>query len=330
MNLHPLIYRIITRLPFEPKRRLYRLEVEAKDIELLTIKDFVQRICDSAGCTPKETSNIKLAIDEACSNIIRHAYKDKVGGKITLEMGIGFADLMIKIIDYGHPFDFRGIKDPDLNHYVDIGKKGGLGIWLIKKVMTDVRYKAFPDHNELTLYRHLSKAPPKELGLKKGSYSISTKFSLGSIVLIFFLIASAFLYLNKQQQAKVYQQQRDKVVALLQTMSAEAGALMSRKSDLELDRLIREVMASDKDKVLSYSFVTSAEGRYLAHSDLDQLFKTYVPPPGVHVTRNPGIQIFRIQTPTGSLTDYASAVYFHGDWIGEFHVGESDAAIQQI
>jgi serine phosphatase RsbU (regulator of sigma subunit)/anti-sigma regulatory factor (Ser/Thr protein kinase)/transposase len=330
MNLHPFIYRIITRLPFEPKRRLFRLEVEAKDIELLTIKDFVQRICDSAGCTPKETSNIKLAIDEACSNIIRHAYKDKEGGKITLEMGIGFADLMIKIIDYGHPFDFRGIKDPDLNHYVDIGKKGGLGIWLIKKVMTEVRYKAFPDHNELTLYRHLSKAPPKELGLKKGSYSISTKFSLGSIVLIFFLIVSAFLYLNKQQQARVYQQQRDKVVGLLQTMSAEAGALMSRKSDLELDRLIREVMGSDKDKVLSYSFVTSGEGRYLAHSDLNQLFKTYVPPPGVSVTRTPGIQIFRIHTPEGILTDYASAVYFHGEWMGEFHVGESDAAIQQI
>ena len=330
MNLNPFLYRLLSRLPFEPKRRLYRLEVEAKDIELLTIKDFVQRVCDSAGCTPKEISNIKLAIDEACSNIIRHAYKDKEGGKINLEMGIGFGDLMIKIIDYGKPFDFSGIKEPDLNHYVDIGRKGGLGIWLIKKVMTDVRYKAFPDHNELILYRHLSKAPPKELGLKKGSYSISTKFSLGSIVLIFFLIASAFLYLNKQQQTRVFQQQREKVVTLLQTISAEAGALMFRKSDLELDRLIREVMGSDKDNVLSYSFVTSAEGRYLAHSDLNQLFKTYVPPSNVHTTRNPGVQIFKIPTPEGLLTDYASAIYFHGQWMGEVHIGEADAAIEQI
>ncbi len=330
MNLNPFIYRILSRLPFEPKRRLFRLEVEAKDIELLTVKDFVQRVCDSAGCTPKETSNIKLAIDEACSNIIRHAYKDKADGKIVLEMGIGFADLMIKVIDYGKPFDFRGVKDPDLNHYVDIGKKGGLGIWLIKKVMTDVRYTAFPDHNELILYRLLSKAPPKELGLKKGSYSISTKFSLGSIVLIFFIIASAFFYLNKQQQARVFQQQRENVVATLQTMSSEAGIFMARKSDLELDRLIREVLRGDKDRVLSYAFFVSPEGRYLAHSDLNQLFKVYSPPPDVQMTRNPGIQIFRIKKTEGVLTDYATAVYYHGQWMGEVHLGESDAAIQQI
>ncbi len=330
MNLTPFLYRVLSHLPFEPKRRLYRLEVEAKDIELLTIKDFVQRVCDSAGCSPKETSNIKLAIDEACSNIIRHAYKDKEGGKITMEMGIGFADLMIKITDYGTPFDFRGIKDPDLNHYVDIGKKGGLGIWLIKKVMTDVRYKAFSDHNELILYRHLSKAPPKELGLKKGSYSISTKFSLGSIVLIFFIIASAFLYLNKEQQARVFQQQKENATTILQTMASEAGIFMARKSDLELDRLIREVLHGDKDKVLSYTFVVSSEGRFLAHSDLNQMFKKYAPPPGVQTNRFPGVQIFRINSPDGPLTDYASAVYYHGQWMGEVHVGEDDAAIQEI
>src|ERR1700722_10676034 len=98
MNVYPYLYRLLNRLPFEPKRRQFRLEVEAKDIELLTIKDFIQRVCDSAGCASRETANIKLAIDEACSNIIRHAYKDKERGKITLEMGIGLADLKIKII----------------------------------------------------------------------------------------------------------------------------------------------------------------------------------------------------------------------------------------
>src|SRR5579859_1541500 len=112
-----------SKFSMEPRRRIYRLEVEAKEIELLTIKDFVQRVCDAAGCTPKETSNIKLAIDEACSNIIRHAYKEKPeGGKVTLEMGISLTDLKTKIIDYGTPFDFRSVKDPDLNQYVDIGR----------------------------------------------------------------------------------------------------------------------------------------------------------------------------------------------------------------
>jgi serine phosphatase RsbU (regulator of sigma subunit)/anti-sigma regulatory factor (Ser/Thr protein kinase)/transposase len=330
MKFQSFFYRILSRLPFEPKRRVYRLEVEAKDIELLSIKDFVQRICDSAGCRPRETFNIKLAIDEACSNIIRHAYKDKEGGKITLEMGVGFTDLMIKIIDYGKPFNFNNIKDPDLNQYIDIGKKGGLGIWLVKKLMTDVRYKAFSDHNELILYRRLSKTRSRESGVKRGSYSVSVKFTLGSTFIVLVLITLAYFYLSQRQQNFVLRQQRDNITTILQTMSAEAGDLMARKSDLELDQLIREVMGSDKNKVLSYGFVTSAEGRYLAHSDLNQLFKTYVPPGGVQTTRSPGIQIFRVKNPEGALTDYASAIYYHGQWMGEVHVGETDAAVQQV
>ncbi len=330
MKLYPFLYRILYYLSFEPKRRLYRLEVEAKDIELLSIKDFVQRVCDSAACTPKETFNIKLAIDEACSNIIRHAYKDKEDGKITLEIGIGFADLMIKIIDYGKSFNFKDIKDPDLNHYLDIGKKGGLGIWLIKKIMTNVQYKAFSDHNELILYRRLSKARFKTLGLKKGSYSFSVKFTMGSAFFVIALSTLVYFNMSQRQQNLVLRQQHENITTILQTMSTEAGNLMARKNDLELDRLIREVMGNDKDKVLSYSFVTNAEGMYLAHSDLNQLFKMYVPPQGVQTTRSPGIQIFRVKSPEGALTDYASAVYYHGQWMGEVHAGESDAAIQQV
>ena len=143
MKFLDTLSRFLSYLPMEPKRRTFRLEVPAVDIELLTIKDFVQRVCDAAGCNPKEASGIKLAIDEACSNIIRHAYEGRHDGKISLEMGIGFIDLKIKIVDFGKSFDFQNIQVPDLNHYVDIGKKGGLGIWLIKKVMTRVSYRSF-------------------------------------------------------------------------------------------------------------------------------------------------------------------------------------------
>ncbi len=330
MNLFQLLARITSHLPLEPKRRNYRLEVEAKDIELLTIKDFVQRVCDAAGCTSKETSNIKLAIDEACSNIIRHAYKGKEGGKITLEMGISFTDLKTKIIDYGTPFDFQSIKDPDLNHYVDIGRKGGLGIWLIKKVMNKVQYKAYADRNELILYRRLSKAPPVELGLKGGRYSLSTKFSLGSAALILLLTLSAYFYLVNRQQTFVLRQQREDVTTLLTAVASEAGSQVALKNDLELDRLIRQVTKSDRGKILSYLFMVGPEGKYLANSDLTELFKPYVRPPGVEPCRGPGVQAFRIQSPHGPLTDYASPLYFQGQRVGEVHAGVSDASLRQL
>lgn len=330
MKLYDLLAKIYSSIPLEAKRRLYRLEVEAKDLELLAIKDFVQRVCDAAGCSPKEISNIKLAIDEACSNIIRHAYKDKSDGKISLEMGIGFADLRIKIIDYGKPFDFRSVKDPDLNHYVDIGKKGGLGIWLIKKVMHRVQYKAYPDHNELILHRRLSKAPPKELGLKKGTYSVSAKFGLGSAGMILLIIFSSYFYLAGRQQAFVVKQVQDNVATVVRTIAAEAGNWVVRKNDLELDRMIEEVLKGDKGNTLSYIFVVGPEGKYLAHSDLNQLFKPYVPAPGVQTNRSPGIQSFRLESPEGPLTDYASAVYYRGQWVGEVHTGVGDQAVRHL
>lgn len=330
MKLPQFLFNVLSRIPFETKRRTYRLEVDAVDIELLTIKDFVQRICDAAGCTPKETSNIKLAIDEACSNIIRHAYEGKKDGKILLEIGISFVDLKIKIVDTGKPFDFRGIKDPDLNHYVDIGKKGGLGIWLIKKVMHRVDYKALADHNELILYRRLSKAPPQELGLKKAAFNISTKFTAASVGLVAFLIILAYFLLTSRQETFVFTQQRDKANLVVQTLAAESGAAVVRKSDLELNHLIHQVIRQDSGKVLSYVFIVGPDGKFLAHSDMNQLFRLYDPPPEVKTQPKPGIQTFNVRTQDGPLTDFASSIYFRGAWVGEVHAGMSDEAVRLL
>ena len=330
MNLPNFIYRLASLIPIEPKRRMYRLEVEAKDIELLAIKDFVQRVCDAAGCASKETATIKLAIDEACSNIIRHAYQGKQDGKITMEVGISFMDLKIKIIDYGKPFDFRSVKDPDLNHYVDIGKKGGLGIWLIKKVMNRVDYHALAGRNELILYRRLAKAPPKELGLVKGNYTISTKFTIGSALFFFLLVFLAYFFLSSLQEASILKTQREKAEGVVNAIASQAGEAVVHKNDLALDKLIREIVKNDPEKVLAYVFVTGPEGKYLAHSDLNQLFRPYKAPRGVPPVRSPGIQFFKVMASEGSLTDYATAIYFHGQWAGEVHAGLTDATLNQI
>jgi len=322
--------RLMTYLPIEPKRRTYKLEVAAEDIELLTIKDFIQRICDAAGCTSKETSNIKLAVDEACSNIIRHAYQGRKDGKISLEAGVGPWDLKFKIVDYGKSFNFKDVKDPDLDHYVDIGRKGGLGIWLIKKVMTKVTYHSFPDRNELILYRKLARATPREQGLAKPGLSISVKFLAGSTALVLVLFLMAYVFLGRRQEAVALKQQRERVGMMIQSMAAQAGRSVARKNDLELDRLIREVRREDKSNVLSYVFVVGQEGRYLAHSDLTQLFASYQAPKGVMVQRGPGVQEFRLSGSEGALTDFASSIFFKGEWVGEMHVGISDRALQRF
>ncbi len=329
MKLDRLFQNFLYLTTPDSKRRMFKLEVPAEELELLTIKDFVQRVCDSAGCSQKETSGIKLAIDEACTNIIRHAYKGKTDGKIRMDMGIGLDDLKTKITDYGKPFDFKGIKDPDLNQYVDIGKKGGLGIWLIRKVMSRVTYKAYPDRNELVMYRRLSKAPPPQLGLKKGAISVSIKFTVGAVMLVAILFVVFYFSLSRHQEDQAFKQQRQNVNLVLGSLASESGQGVSRKDDLGLENLVRQIKAQDAGRMLDYVFIVGSEGLYLAHSDVRLILRPYKPPQGAKFNPKGGIQTFKLQTPEGGLNDYAAPIYYQGQFVGEVHVAVTNTTLQE-
>lgn len=253
-------------------RRFYRLEVEAKESELLAIKDFIQRICDAAGCNNREAANVKLAVDEACTNIIRHAYEGKAGGKINLEAGVGSRDLKIIIRDRGRTFDIRSVKDPDLERYVEIGKKGGLGLWLIRKVMDSVSYERVGEENVLTLVRRFSKAPPPALGVRGRYFSVSVKFTLGAVALVVLAVGAIYFGLSSRQEQLYFQEQSKKMQTLLSTLSQESGDSLLYRRDLELNRLMR-TMQQEMGAMLRYFYVTDADGRVLVHTDSSRVFQ---------------------------------------------------------
>ena len=70
-------------------------------------------------------------------------------------------------------------------------------------------------------------------------------------MLISFLILSAYFFLAYRQESFVTKQQLEKVTLLAQTVASEAGAPVVNKSDLELDRLIHEVLKEDKAKIFT-------------------------------------------------------------------------------
>ncbi|HET9869203.1 MAG TPA: SpoIIE family protein phosphatase [bacterium] len=332
MDLKKFIPDLTELIPFlRPHRRVFRLEVPAKEIELLTIKDFIQRVCDAAGCSSKETSSVKLAIDEACSNIVRHAYQGREDGKIILEAGIGVKDIRIAITDFGKSFDFRKIEAPDLNHYVDIGKKGGLGIFLIKKIMYKVDYRTKDGRNDLILHRRLSQAPPAA-ALAKGqrTLSISSRFTIMSTGLIFLLIVLLYFFLNFRNQNFILSQQRDKALSLTQAMAAQAGESVVRKDDLGLDHLIGQVVRADGGRVFDYVFVVNQDDKFLAHSDLKQVFQEYHRPRTVKPVRQGGVRVFEVKTPQGRVDEYVAPVFFKGQAVGEVHLGVDRAAVDRV
>ena len=106
------------------------------------IREFVGDAARQVGFSDKEIFAIQLAADEASSNIIEHAYAGQKGGKLEIEC-INF-DGGIKIVmrDRGKSFNPSNVPEPNVKADLSDRKIGGLGMYLMRKLMDDVTYES--------------------------------------------------------------------------------------------------------------------------------------------------------------------------------------------
>jgi anti-sigma regulatory factor (Ser/Thr protein kinase) len=115
------------------------------------IREFVGEIARAGGFTEKAVYNIQLATDEAASNVIEHAYEGVSDGTLEISCGMFEDAIKIIIVDHGMPFDPSEIPMPDLKADLSERKIGGLGIFLMRKLMDEVHYESSPNKNSNTL-----------------------------------------------------------------------------------------------------------------------------------------------------------------------------------
>jgi anti-sigma regulatory factor (Ser/Thr protein kinase) len=116
------------------------------------IREFVGTIARAGGFGDREIYNIQLAADEAASNIIEHAYEGVSNGVLELSCGVKGNIITIILVDHGESFDPSEIPMPDLKADLSDRKIGGLGIFLMRKLMDEVHYEVKPNHsNVLTM-----------------------------------------------------------------------------------------------------------------------------------------------------------------------------------
>ena len=125
------------------------VQFSAKFEYLDEIREFVGDIARTGGFDAKEVYNIQLAADEAASNIIEHAYEGVSNGLLELSCGMKGNTLTIILIDYGESFDPSAIPLPDLKADLSERKIGGLGIFLMRKLMDEVRYETKPNKSNI-------------------------------------------------------------------------------------------------------------------------------------------------------------------------------------
>jgi anti-sigma regulatory factor (Ser/Thr protein kinase) len=127
------------------------IQYAAKFEYLDEIRDFVAEIARRAGFNDRDVYNIQLATDEAASNIIEHSYEGVSHGVLELSCGMVGDAITIILTDHGEPYDPASIPAPDLKADLSERKIGGLGIFLMRKLMDTVHYESHPEINSNTL-----------------------------------------------------------------------------------------------------------------------------------------------------------------------------------
>ena len=136
----------------------------SNDTRFLSLaRDFVQRMIRASELSHVEESKIILAVDEAITNIIEHGYESQKDGTIEMEIEADHDHFKVIIRDSGKEFDPNSIKDPDMFDHVKKGKKKGLGVFLMRQIMDEVKY-VFKEgvQNELILVKNLKKKPDEK------------------------------------------------------------------------------------------------------------------------------------------------------------------------
>lgn len=122
---------------------------------LALISDFIVELAENAGFSPIDVYAIQTAVDEACANIIDHAYGQEDIGDIKIEVSQITNGMRIVLHDEGEPFDPMDVPDPDITSPLEIRRERGLGIFFMRKLMDKVIFEfSSKKGNTLTLVKY--------------------------------------------------------------------------------------------------------------------------------------------------------------------------------
>lgn len=105
------------------------------------IRSLVAQVAREGGFSEKDIYSLQLAADEAASNIIEHAYAGVSDAVLEITCDMRGSELVITMRDTGKPFDPSKVKQPNLKADLSERQIGGLGLYLMRKLMDDVRYE---------------------------------------------------------------------------------------------------------------------------------------------------------------------------------------------
>ncbi len=129
------------------------LRVPSETRFLVLIRDVAKRMAESTGFDETTAGKIALAVDEATTNVIEHAYHGAAGKVVEVRVEDRGPELSIDISDSGDMVDPRSLPRVDLTRYASERRKGGLGVHLMEKIMDSVTFRRTARRNVCRLVK---------------------------------------------------------------------------------------------------------------------------------------------------------------------------------
>lgn len=142
----------------EHVQQTFKLSVPSDTRNLSMIRDFVERAARRSPITEGDLDRLKLAVDEACANVIEHAYKRDVTKELTVRVAYDQSEISVEVIDSGPSYDPTQFVPRELADLQAMKKDGGMGIRLMRMATDDLVWSSDEQgHNCLRLVKKISK-----------------------------------------------------------------------------------------------------------------------------------------------------------------------------
>jgi serine/threonine-protein kinase RsbW len=135
------------------RRRVVRTRVPARMDSIRLVIGMASELAKEAHLSDKSIYQCRLALDEACMNIIEHAYEFDPSGVIEVVIEAAGGSCKIELTDFGASYYPRHIPDPAVGKPIEETTPGGLGLYLMRRVMDEVRYVPGPRSNCLVMVK---------------------------------------------------------------------------------------------------------------------------------------------------------------------------------
>jgi serine/threonine-protein kinase RsbW len=128
----------------------YQITCAAELESLATFRTLIDGACRQHPQVDQQTCyDLKLAVDEACTNVIIHGYSGMNPGSIILALDFFPQQVLVTITDFGHPFEPYEPPVPDVEASLEDLAMGGFGLFFIYQTMDEISYRTAEDGNHL-------------------------------------------------------------------------------------------------------------------------------------------------------------------------------------